>query len=224
LIVFILLLICNYNRGQTGDRKIIDSIKLELGFKDSIKLLKKNYRDGMHVYVFIDYNKNSIFHKEIAARYNNYFDTLDYKSRYELLQNSGFHKPRIPKKLKKKWVPLYKYKNEFFVVTDCYFQFGFEINDSTLIEYFMDGPNPNIITDIFQKNKIIKIKTTKNGFIDFNIIDEDRQIYSVNFGDGCGYFIPIDRVNDFTIIVQHCHEMEFDLIEFDKVNCKKEMP
>ena len=224
LLITLSILGCNDNKGQKTINKhvdnVTDSIKTELDFNDSIRLLKKDYYDSTHLYVFIDYNKHSKFHSELISRFFDNVDTSMYNQVLKERYNSIAYKPSIPQKLITKWIPLYKYKGEYYVTLDCYFQLAFEITDSTFVQYFMDGPSPYFIIGTEIKDKLIKLETTKNDFIDFNLVNSDKQIYLVKLGNSCNYYIPINKLNDFNIIVQHCHDMQVDLIKFDEIKCK----
>ena len=207
--------VCSFSEKM--EQQIIDSIHKVYQIKDSLKILCQQTWSNSTTTEFVDYNKASIFHNKLKKKYNNSsFDATLFNKQINNQKKSINTKQSIviPQRLKKKWIPLYKYKNKFYVYSDCYFQLVIEITDSIYINYYMDGPDPSIISSYSYKNSTDVV----NGII-FKLYDNEKSIYLVNDGSKCNYYCPIDSINDFDIIVQLCDGMSVNIIVFDESKC-----
>ncbi len=214
------------SKSFSGEMTLEDSIKKELAFDDSIKVLATQYyADSLHIYTFIDYNKRSKFHDELKKyRFSNYpdFDSAAFNKLYreQIATQSFYLKPEIPQVLKQRWIPIYKYKGEFYFFIDCEFQTFFELNDSLLFDHYMDGEYPQAIKSYSKNANYDQIEFYNGEKVNFNLVDPKNSIYIVKRDNSCMYYTTIENVNNFAIINQHCHEEMESLIEFEKVNCE----
>ncbi|MGZ5245395.1 MAG: hypothetical protein ACXWDO_06885 [Bacteroidia bacterium] len=200
-----------------------DSLKRKLNIiGDSIRLLKiQHLRDSFFVYEFINYNKNSKLHEKLK-KFRFVFDEID--TSYFNYEYQNQKKPvkiiKIPKRLQKKWIPIYKYENEFYVFMDCDFQTGFELTDTAAIFFNMDGAFPRLYSGYKSSKGSDKIFTTDNDTLSFTLLQEKDSIYKVKNYYKCVYYTSYENINKFPIIYMDCPSIWRNLIEFDKVNCE----
>jgi hypothetical protein len=206
-------------KAQDKKKIQLDSLKKVLGIADSIQIIKTD--PGKRTAVFIDYNTKSKYHGRLVNKLFSAFDQAYYKETYKnQLEANG--KPKfspLPVELKKKWIRLYKYKGGFYIYSDCGFQMVYETTDSTFVSYPPEGVEPAMITAFEKQNEINTIKTV-NGNVTFSTVNAAKTIYLVKQGTDCSYYTPVDKINDFKIIVFQCTGANKDIISFDKVECK----
>ena len=138
----------------------------------------------------------------------------------------------LPKDFPRKWVLLYKYKDEYYtyVPSEAGENFKFEITDSTTIDYSMEGPQPSKVNNIkvltARKILILRNNYWKGKTVDINIIDKDKGIAIFTFStkyNKSGYktlMVSIDKIQNFKTIINYCktdkvREFEFDKIDFE---------
>jgi len=208
------------------NNRIADSIKKELKIEDSIYIIGKEYYDDTHSYEFIVFNKKSVFHEILYKRFNNrQFDTVFFNNYYKSQHDTmaSIEKFSLSRKMITKWVPVYKYFDEYYVYNDCEFQTIFELTDSTFNTYYMDGPLPNPIKSVINTNSSQTIILANNVKIRFELIDKKRLLYMICHSGrrDCSYFTPISNLNEFCIIEHHCHDMSSNLVEFERIEYKQ---
>jgi len=208
------------------NNRIADSIKKELGIKDSIYIIGKEYFGDTHSYEFIVFNKKSVFYEILYKRFNNrQFDTVFfnnyYHSQYDTM--TSIEKFSLPRKMITKWVPVYKYFDELYVYNDCEFQTIFELTDSTFNTYNMDGPFPTPIKSVINTNSSQTIILSNNVKIRFELIDKKRLLYMICHSGrrDCSYFTSINNLNEFYLIEHHCHDESSNLVEFERIEYKQ---
>lgn len=218
----IVTLLANTCEGQkVNDKKLSseDSLKKIIGISDSIKILQKGETENS--VVFLDFNKNSKFHSEIARLRFDHLDTSYYNLKFHKQKQltNNVIKYTIPNYLINKWVPLFKFEGNFCVYKECSFQLVFETTDSTLISYPMDGADPALIINFEHSEKIDRIITFGNDVYEFEQID-NRGVYKIKHGNNCLYYTSIKTINNFNIIVYNCSDLSDDVLNFEKIDCK----
>ena len=215
----------NHNITETAkSKRILDSLKMKFAIKDSIKLL---YNDTSSFTIFIDYNKNSEYHKEQKRRYDHwYFDSTYYYDQI-LEQKKKIqteNKPYIPDSLRNRLIPIYSIDSEFYVYYDCDFQPIFEINDSTFNWYDMEPVKPYLFDSLIYTNNGFEFKNVLNQRIYFEVISNTSKIYKLNIDERCYYVTPIENINKFPILVVFCSKEGLspiiDEVKFDEIKCK----
>ena len=204
--------------SEKSEKILKDSINRTFGINDSIKIICYLNRNLFQAVEFIDYNKNSYFHKELQKTVQNRYllDSTYYNKQYSIQYDTAknYKHSTIPDRLITKWLPIYKYNGKFYIYVDCYWQTIFEVTDTTIINYPMDGSVPNLITS-YKHNGTIDIVND----IEFNLVDNINSIYLIKRNNECSYYIPINSMNNFNIIVQLCSGMMRNLIEFEETKC-----
>ena len=199
-------------------QSISDSLKTVLEISDSIKILKVDTIQKS--IAFIDYNKNSKFHKILLLqRGNNIYP--EYYNEEFLKQKDQIktEKPNIPGEIVKKWIQLYKFDSQLYVYLDCEYQMVYQTTDSTFISYYMDGGMPDIIIDYKKLDKTHELVTFKGDTIKIEQVD-NGPIFQIKWKKECKLYTPSDQINNFSIIVHHCTHETDDLISFEEYKCK----
>lgn len=216
-----------YMSGFSQDITVEDSIRSHYKFDDSLKVIGTYYYShgpgmNMHARTFIDYNKNSIFHKRIISNYGcNCSEERLYNSMYnesiKKFADSISTDKKLISKIKGHWIPIRKYKSEFyFYYVSCEFNSkGFTISDSTLVRYYMDGPFPSLILNVKKENNDIAINTDRGQFKLYRLANSN--IYVCVNGREKEYLIHEENLNEYPIISIDCHEVGASEPQFDKI-------
>ncbi|MDP2388634.1 MAG: hypothetical protein Q8M29_19840 [Bacteroidota bacterium] len=138
--------------------------------------------------------------------------------------------------LPKNWLPVYQYhKNYYLYAPSDWGNAGKRIlSDSLLINWYMDGPYPELLQSVTKENAstfVIKYKDNEEGKEDqtlvIHIIDPKIKLavweYPSNDGGPAYYrlYIPVAAAPNFDMVVNHCElqkQMEF---KFDEIDFKK---
>jgi hypothetical protein len=218
--------------AQNNSSALEDSIRREIGFKDSIQVLATSYNGHSHVYEFIDFNRTSIFHDQLvkyrvpalkpgSTAYKSYIETYKYLKLDSLRKT--VKKQMVEKSLRGTWVPVYKYDGRFYLFMDSEFQRSFRVNDSTIIFNEMDGPYPHLIAGQ-GRDVITTLPFSGNELVPFvmvfSVADATLSVYQVSYGTNCSYYIRLNNIHNLPIIVQHSHGENESLVEFEKVDCQ----
>lgn len=140
----------------------------------------------------------------------------------------------LPKEIPKKWVPIYLYKNEYYLYapSDWGNHRKFVITDSTTIDYDMEGIEPSKLLSINQVSTneiLIKRKNNWQGdSVTIKLINPDMGISIFTFcktrttDEEKRLMVSADKVYNFKTIVNYCDsdkvsEWEFDNIDFSKL-------
>src|ERR1035437_289749 len=191
--------------------------------------------DNTHCFIFIDKNKRSEYYKQISNFSFNSFDSATYKEAINLLKSNSkarFSEYRI-NDFAKEWVPLYVYKNKFYVYapSDWGYNNWIKITDSTLIEHDMEGPAPSKIKS-FKKINQQQVELTilgaqqKQRRIKVYIINPKYQTAVFEFSGKhkkteYKLMVSVNKINHFPVIVNYCKDSKVQEMEFEKPNFKK---
>jgi len=199
---------------------------------DTTFLLRTN-SDGIYHAIFIDPTKASKLYDRISnfTFYN--FDQESYDNSLNDLKSNHISLTRkVITQVPKKWIPLYQYRNKFYVYYPCdfYFHFKVSITDTSFIDYTGEGPVANKINDFKKINdttfkfNLTGIEPNRNLIIHIIEKENDIAVFEENSQEkNKRYYLMIssDNVKNVPMIVNYCptrKEMEF---EFDKPNYSK---
>jgi hypothetical protein len=205
------------------------------GQKDTI-FIERTVKDTPYAYyhaVFID---TASQWKNILTDFR--FKQFDSSTYYDELKEL---KPIVKQKalrtlpFPKKWISLHRYKGKYYLYFpfdfDCHSRF--EINDSTAINFTVEGPEPIKVTRlntissshlIIEGENVYKQKKTE-----IKIIDPQKGIAVFYFGppkyNQEGYhllMVDASKTYLFPVIVNYCvtdrqSELEFDIIDFNEL-------
>lgn len=197
---------------------ISDSLKTVLEISDSIKILKVDTLQKS--IAFIDFNKNSKFHKILLRQRGNNIYPEYYNEEFLKQKNQvKTERPIMPKEIVKKWFQLYKFDSQLYVYLDCEYQMVYETTDSTFISYYMDGGMPDIIIDYNKLNRTHQLVTFNGDTIRIEQV-ENGPIFQIKSLKECKLYTSSDQINNFNIIVHHCTDETDDIIYFEEYKCK----
>jgi hypothetical protein len=220
LLILFFITACFYSLGQTG--------------KADTTFLLRETNNGIYHAIFIDESKTSKFYKQISdfTFYNygsdNFKSSLDYLKE----QHISLTRKVIPQ-LPKKWIPLYQYKNKFYLYYPCdfYFHFKYNITDTAFIDYTGEGPVAykilgfkaiNDSTFQFQLTGMTKpVRSLIIHIIDKN---KDAALFEERIqGDSKRFYLmtSADKIKSFPMIVNYCPTQKEDEFQFDKPNYYK---
>lgn len=200
-----------------------DSIRKNHAVSDSITLIKKIYIDEEPQYAFIIHSKKTDFHRRFREMFSDFSDREGdvYEEAYQGLREKYKDSTLAPltsyKDLVADWIPVYSYKGNFYVLRPCGILEVKQITDTAFVEHFMEGPSPRLVLNVERNAGEITIRVT-GALLRFKLVDAARSIYLFS-DDGYRwqYLIPLQKVKEFPIIVEHCTEDGVSLVEFDPV-------
>jgi hypothetical protein len=187
--------------------------------------------NGFYHAVYIDTSaktRNLITDESFGA-----FDTTSYLINLSQIKTT-LKLNYIPKEIPKKWVPIYLYKNEYYLYAPS--EWGnhrkFVITDSTTIDFDMEGIEPSKIVSINQVSTneiLIKRKNNWQGdSVKIKMINPDLGIAIFTFcktrttDEEKRLMVSVDKACRFKTIVNYCNtdkvsEWEFDNIDFSRL-------
>lgn len=202
--------------------------------KDTAFLLKRTFVYRSYQKVFIDYNRNSDFVKQLKkeAKIEFYsFDEMFKPTIDSILKNN---KRFGVEGLATNWYPLYLYKGKYYLYSasdpGASSWIGIKYNAVYQL-YFDSGVVPAVIEQVNQVNdQLIHIKL-------FNELEGhySLNVHLINENKGLAVFEKINRLNeksywfmvreenmkDYPIIVNYCKEQRTDEFKFDKIDYQK---
>ena len=181
---------------------------------------------------YINHNRGNRFYNEllppdtIGVNDMYYRNSLDYLKENKLILMRG--KPIIPWKV---WIPLKKYKGDYYVYRPCdgIFHFAQSINDTTFIDWTVEGPTGHQIQSFFKTENNIYVFELNNmqRFLFIHIIDHERGIAifeDTNDRRGNKYHLMIaaEKMRSVPIIVNYCplqkqRELQFEAPDFESL-------
>jgi hypothetical protein len=186
--------------------------------------------NGFYHAVFIDTSakmRNLITDLSFGA-----FDTTNYLLSLSQIKTT-IKLNHIPKEISKKWVPIYLYKNEYYLYapSDWGNHRKFVITDSTTIDYDMEGMEPSKIVSINHVSTyeiLIKRKNNWQGdSVKIKLINPELGIAIFTFcktrttDEEKRLMVSVDKVYKFKAIVNHCDSDKVSEWEFDKIDFSK---
>lgn len=196
-------------------------------------------RDYYHK-VYVEQNRQSPFYSNLMDFKMDKSELDEYKGNYRSLKKD-FPAPLTKYDLQglpKEWIPLYKYKGKYYVYSPS--EEGNEgrriITDSTMVYWFMDGPNPQPLLSVKRiKENIWYLNVNSyfkhiNGFPDrpdakliIHIIDPKNKIAiwedkNQPETDRYELYIPKACAQDFDMIVNRSLQTKVPEFQFDKID------
>jgi hypothetical protein len=190
--------------------------------KSDKKLLKKD----KYGEVYITHDTSRIEYKWLIPSYP--YDNLHiYQEYYQHITESTNSIHKFSNKLNNlsKWTPLYKINNKYYLYgpSDWMYNFGFIINDSTILRQFSDGPGVFVILHSHKvSDNVYHYKTLdydkKETHISIYIIDQTNEIAVWKFEtqDEIQYELMINsnNIKKFPLVNCDCGEVKC-LLEYD---------
>jgi len=186
--------------------------------KDSLFTFEDTTFDGRVQPFLVDNRTYSPYYNDISNfNFSSSWDVESYKHSTDWLQQQNHEfikkKPLVPWL---KWVPLNLYKGKFYVYRPCdfYNHFNQSINDTSFIDWTVEGPAANKIVEqkkidtitfeyeligIYsqQRKVVIHMIDTENGIAVFEEISDETENFFY-------LMIAADKIKNVPIIVNHC--------------------
>lgn len=198
--------------------------------------ISRDTSDGSYHAIFVENNKESKYYDWLT---NFNFDSSDYLSYNESIKAifkdslPKFSKTKLNSSLPRQWCGLNSYKDKFYLYapSDWGNNSNLIITDTTIIEYYMEGPYASIIesfktidANTFELSVHSAYRTTnkmsihiidwKNQIAIFdNHSEEDQYRYSLMVGSS--------KARQFPIIVNYCEDQKQMEVNFDKTDFNK---
>lgn len=208
---------------------------------DTTFLLKKYYSDFTQS-VYIEKNRKSRPYKRLLNFTLSESDINQYKDLIKVYteKNYTLHKKHELYNLPGNWVPLYSYQGKYYLYCPC--EGGFngrrQINDSTLICNYIDGPYPFIINSTKQLSPTVYLIKTAESYSNGDLIRKPKDLYiyiidpvneiavwqyTTNAGKpSYTLYVSEKKARNFDMVVWDCsYEKEFDEFEFDQIDFEK---
>ena len=218
-IFILILLVNNYKNGNSQ----------ETPKRNDTLFIIKDQKLGTKQSIYFENNKNSKFYEELK---DYEFDDFDQQTYNESLKN-------INQKLNKqkpvfsetKWLPLYSYKNKYYVYNPCdfYTEYKVSINDSTLIDWTGDGPIANLILSqkkLRDNHYEFNLKSYQSRKLTIKIIDKRRGIalFKNEYKNEIPEYllmVATNKINEFPLIINNCETYKQNELKFDEIDIKK---
>jgi hypothetical protein len=206
---------------------------------DTIFISREKSKDYYHK-VYIEKNRLSPFYKDLMDFKMEKFELEAYK------QNCLELKKHFPSHLKKydltglpkEWIPLYKYKGKYYIYYPSEEgNMGRRIiTDSSMVYWFMDGPDPEPILSAKKINEnnwyldinsycknISGLKDRPDAKLTIHIIDPKNKIAvwedaSQPKVDRYELYVPKIYAKNFDMIVNYCLQNKTEEFEFDNID------
>lgn len=194
-------------------------------------LLKTN-TDGVKHRVFIEYNRQSRFYREISRFDFDEYDKTSFANSLEYLKENGLslQPVGIDKSLPRKWINFRQYQGKYYAYypSDFYCHWMAGITDSAYVEYACEGPEANQIVSYLNpdpKTHRFNLKgvSLASRMLTIHLIDTDNGIAvfeETSPGREKHFRLMIDaaKIRRYPIIVNFCRyqkQPEFELEEPD---------
>ncbi|WP_419802915.1 hypothetical protein [Mucilaginibacter sp.] len=206
-------------------------------YKDTTFILKEKDSSYYHK-IYIEKNRKSNYYK-LLTNFKFSKGDLEFINEYYKL----FKKRSAPVKkfnlqnIVKEWLPLYKYKDKYYLYAPSDWGNRKMITNSLLFYWYLDGPYPCILTS-FSKINLNHYKLTSKDFFDNSdvyvkpaklsiyIIDLKKNISVWKYWNKkgeyrYGLFVSKEHAKAFDIVVNYCKESKVPEFDFDKIDFKK---
>lgn len=251
--LFLILIFCSCAvKGQ--NEVLVDSIKvviLDFSFRtepytidnsgnpgDTLFIQRKFTKDYYHA-IYIDTSRNSKYYDWLTDFEFDHYDSLSINESYKYIREKPsvvFQKVNTSS-LSKNWVPVYEYKNQFYLYAPSDWGNAGRrlINDSAFVYWYMDGPMlypMKSLKKLDNGDHQIEIiepydEISSSSKLTIHPIDPNTGLSVFEFGnevDEYKYqlYVPAENARQFDMIVNFCEsgkqrEFHFDKIDFEKL-------
>ncbi|HUC80331.1 MAG TPA: hypothetical protein VMR70_05410 [Flavisolibacter sp.] len=184
--------------------------------------------DPLYHDIFID--STAAVRNKLTSFAFHHFDSTTYFDQLAALRPLKKASISALKDVPRKWIALYKWKNKYYLYSPS--DFGnhskVEMNDSTMVDFSMEGPQPSSykkITRISATKLVIeRANYWKGDRVEVQIIDTAKGIAVFSFGATKyrkGYrvlMVDAAKAHLFPTIVNYCETDKQGEFEFDELN------
>ena len=222
--VILLLISWAFQQKLIGQTEISDT-----------SFISRNISRGIYQAVFIENNPSSKYYNWICDFSFDDSDSLSYQESMNAIFKDTlpkFSKPNLSADLNRNWCGLETYKNNYYLYapSDWGNNSNLMITDSTIVEYFMDGPYAYVIErfkrideNTFEFDVRSAYSTTNKMTI--YIIDKKNQVAIVDKQDNDTheYRLLVNKTDarHYPIIVNYCKDQKMREFQFEAADYKK---
>lgn len=222
---FILLLLI-----WTFQQKLVGQTTSDTNF------ISRNISGGIYHAIFIENHPSSMYYNWICDFSFDDSDSLSYKESIHAIFKDTlpkFSETNICEDLPKNWCGIETYQNNYYLYapSDWGNNSNLFITDSTIVEYFMDGPYAYVIERYKRINETSFEFDVRSAYSSINkmtiyIIDKKNQLAIVDKQENetHEYKLLVDKTfaRHYPIIVNYCKdqkmlEFQFDMPEYQKL-------
>lgn len=217
-LLVLIILICSFQRELVGQAITSDT-----------NFISRNISGGVYQAVFIENNQNSIYYNWICDFSFDDSDSLSYQESLHAIFKDTLHKfskPKISEELSRNWCGLETFKNNYYLYapSDWGNNSNLLITDSTIVEYFMDGPYAYVIERFNRINETtfeFDVRSAYSTIIKMTIyfIDSKNQVAIVDKQENemHEYRLLVNKTHarHFPIIVNYCKFQKMREFQFD---------
>jgi len=191
---------------------------------------------GIYRAVFLEHNTQSEYYNRLTNFTFDNYDSLSYLESITHLfdkKPATFRKVKLPAAFPRKWCALHTYKNNFYLYapSDWGNNWNLMFNDSTIVQYFMDGPYAYAIDSFatvdertFEFSVLCAYRTITS--ITVHILDWKKQIAIFdNHSEGDEYryslMVGASKAREFPILVNYCQDQKQVEFKFDSTNYRE---
>jgi hypothetical protein len=191
---------------------------------------------GIYHAIYIDNNKNTDYYKWLTDFSFDHYDSSSYLQSVKAIFNENpvrFKKTKITSRLPRQWCTLYSYKDKYYLYapSDWGNNSRLMFNDSTVIEFIMEGPYACIIDSFAARDQntfefSVHSAYTTITTITIHIIDWENQLAifdnhtesdDFRFSLRVGSF----KANRFPVVVNYCRDQKQSEFDFDNTDYRK---
>jgi hypothetical protein len=232
-LIFITLLLVSFSSKHQTSIKSDEEKALKINNKHNDTIfISREVTKNNYCATYIEKNRQSDSYKDLLRFQMDSNEIVEYKQNYGAIKkyNPAPYKVYDLFDFPKEWVPLYKYKNNYYVYPGS--ESGAEgritVTDSTLNYWYMDGVYPEPFQSVQKLNKYtwsFKIpsqydnttpKTIIIHIIDFKNMTSVWEDSSEKGHNRYGLYIPKKYAMNFDMIVNFCSEIKAAPFIFDE--------
>ena len=216
--VILLLISWAFQQKLIGQTEISDT-----------SFISRNISRGIYQAVFIENNPSSKYYNWICDFSFDDSDSLSYQESMNAIFKDTlpkFSKPNLSADLNRNWCGLETYKNNYYLYapSDWGNNSNLLITDSTIVEYFMDGPYAYVIERFKRINETtfefdVRSAYSTTNKITIYEIDKKYQVAIVDKqeNDMHEYKLLVNKTfaRHFPIIVNYCKNQKMREFQFD---------
>ena len=216
--LILLFITCIFQQHLVGQTEISDT-----------SFISRNISIGIYQAVFIENHPSSIYYNWICDFSFDDSDSLSYQESMNAIFKDTlpkFSKPNLSADLNRNWCGLETYKNNYYLYapSDWGNNSNLLITDSTIVEYFMDGPYAYVIERFKRINETtfefdVRSAYSTTNKITIYEIDKKYQVAIVDKqeNDMHEYKLLVNKTfaRHFPIIVNYCKNQKMREFQFD---------
>lgn len=191
----IVLTFCTDNRREIALDEIKQDTILPL-HKPSNEMLVKAQLDSQKYKYLLNYFD---FEDDSQKELYNHFYRDKLKSAEQVVPPNNY------KGIIGKWIEVRIDSGKFCFYRRCEFVRRWVLTDSAFINYYTDGPVPEIIQEVNLADSNYIIKTNRS-VLQFSLISKNEKVYKLNDGSSTFLIAPVEQVATMNVLNESCSD------------------